>query len=782
MITLFRTRNTHRSFSKLSKITGDSSFEWLRACMKSPLNIKGIGPVMHENLQRLGISRVWDLLIHLPRDIVDRSKGVDWSNVTSGEIVTVQVEVTECKMPSYNRPLVLSCLENGEQPVTVNFFARGSGSGSNPSAMLMARCKAFSKIGSKIVISGKITTTGGKLAFMNPDLCLLVTPENLNRAYEIQPAYALTEGLTRNALSSAIAKAFADVLCIDIIKFRVEYHSKNKEILLNNNSNVVSYGVSKVEPLSDWMRESQRKAHSWPTLAEALQQAHCPGDIYCVQPDHPARQRLAFDELVFSDIRLLLDFAKATNSTNTDTDTNSISLKNKDVVSFEDSKYSFGQVDNAMEGTLTSTLLRCLPFELTSCQHRVIREIHADICDRKRMTRLLQGDVGSGKTLVAIMALLQVVEAGGQGALLAPTELLAKQHLETLEKYSSAMAGEDITSTTANHRRVRPDKEGKGGGSIDTLGDGVIRAPRIRLLTGTVQGAAKTTLLEELCSGKVDILVGTHSLINSEVMRAFPRLGLAVIDEEQRFGVVQKEKFSNTTNVLYVTATPIPRTLRMLDLNSIVISTLNESPPRRRPIRTILLPLGKIHSLIDRLQANINVPEGSKAFWVTPNLEAMQLRKDSSAEERYSILSSKFPNKVDLIHGALSSEEKDQIMSRFVTGHTRLLVATTVVEVGVDVPDASFCIIERAELFGLSQLHQIRGRVGRGDPPPGEVVKECFCVLLYDDSTDDKTKRALEKLSVLQESTDGFKIAEADLVRRGPGDVLGVRQKGLEKL
>ncbi|WP_422343876.1 ATP-dependent DNA helicase RecG [Parasphingorhabdus sp.] len=373
-----------------------------------------------------------------------------------------------------------------------------------------------------------------------------------------------------------------------------------------------------------------------------------------------------------------------------------------------------------------------LPFELTGAQKRCISEIEGDLAQSSPMLRLLQGDVGSGKTLVALMALLSAVEAGYQGAFLAPTEILARQHFEGLQKL--------LTGLPVN----------------------------LAILTGRDKGKIRESTLMGLADGSIDILVGTHAIFQEKVQ--YRKLAMAVIDEQHKFGVSQRlmltEKAKNTPHLLAMTATPIPRTLTLSQYGEMDVSRIDELPPGRQPIETRVIADARLPEVVDGLGRHMAA--GGQAYWVCPLVEGSEKTDVAAAEERAAQLRTRFGDHVGMVHGRMKGPEKDAVMERFQSGDIRLLVATTVIEVGVDVPNASLMIIEAADRFGLAQLHQLRGRVGRGD------VKS-NCLLLRGDTLSE-TARA--RLSLLRETNDGFKIAEEDLRLRGAGELLGTRQSG----
>lgn len=373
-----------------------------------------------------------------------------------------------------------------------------------------------------------------------------------------------------------------------------------------------------------------------------------------------------------------------------------------------------------------------LPFELTGAQKRCISEIEGDLAQSSPMLRLLQGDVGSGKTLVALMALLSAVEAGYQGAFLAPTEILARQHFEGLQKL---LTGLPVS---------------------------------LAILTGRDKGKIRESTLMGLADGSIDILVGTHAIFQEKVQ--YRKLAMAVIDEQHKFGVSQRlmltQKAKNTPHLLAMTATPIPRTLTLSQYGEMDVSRIDELPPGRQPIETRVIADARLPEVVDGLGRHMAA--GGQAYWVCPLVEESEKTDVAAAEERAAQLRTRFGDHVGLVHGRMKGPEKDAVMERFQSGDIRLLVATTVIEVGVDVPNASLMIIEAADRFGLAQLHQLRGRVGRGD------VKS-NCLLLRGDTLSE-TARA--RLSLLRETNDGFKIAEEDLRLRGAGELLGTRQSG----
>jgi len=530
-------------------------------------------------------------------------------------------------------------------------------------------------VGQKRVVSGRFEHFDGHLQMVHPDVIAPVS--QLAQVQKPDAVYPLTAGLT----SKRIAKIVEDAL-------------------------------AKLPKLPEWLLPEMVARYGWPAWKEALNAAHHPeleGELF---PSAPARVRLAYDEMLAHQLHLAL-------------------LRSS-------MAQSHGEViDNA--GELVAQLRKALPFRLTHGQEQVLRDIGHDMASGKRMTRLLQGDVGSGKTVVALLAMLSVVEQGGQAALMVPTEIIAQQHYETL---------------------------------IRLLGPLKLR---VALLTGSVKGKARQTILADLQTGTLPIIVGTHALFQEKV--EFKNLLLAVIDEQHRFGVEQRMALTakgQGPHLLHMTATPIPRSLTMTLYGDMDSSLLTEKPAGRKAITTRLIPLSRYEEIMERLSAAL--ARGEKVYWICPLIEGgvtsdEQLAENdiAAAQTRYTEFKARFGNKVGLVHGRMKHDERDRVMHDFTQGKFRLLVATTVVEVGVDVRDATIMVIEKAERFGLSQLHQLRGRVGRGD-------KASACVLLYSDNV---AGVAQQRLGIMRDSEDGFVIAEADLMLRGGGDVLGTRQSGM---
>ena len=458
--------------------------------------------------------------------------------------------------------------------------------------------------------------------------------------------------------------------------------------------------------LPEWQEAAWLKERGWPDIKTALSRLHRPQEAPDVSAGSPPWQRLAYDELLAGQLALALV------------------------------RQSFKQQPGRSvvgDGRIRARIADALPFALTNSQRQALKEIAQDISAPFRMLRLLQGDVGSGKTVVALMAMAIAVEAGAQAALMAPTEVLARQHAETIAPLA--------------------DRAGL----------------RIGLLTGREKGRPRAELLERLKTGEVDILIGTHALFQADV--EFNDLAFAVIDEQHRFGVHQRLALQTKggkggANLLVMTATPIPRTLLMTHYGDLDVSRLTEKPAGRKPIVTKTIPVDSMERLIDRIR--VQLAEGAQVYWVCPLIESSDKSELAAAEERHAHLAQIFgAAKVGLLHGGMSGSAKDQTMAAFSANHLKILVATTVIEVGVDVPNANIMVIEHAERFGLAQLHQLRGRVGRG-------TRESFCMLLYQAPLGETARQRLE---MMEQTEDGFLIAEKDLELRGGGEVLGAQAK-----
>jgi ATP-dependent DNA helicase RecG len=523
-------------------------------------------------------------------------------------------------------------------------------------------------VGERRIVSGTAAFYDGMLQMVHPDR--VVPEEDAAKLPLIEPVYPLTEGLTLNVVRKAAEGALA-----------------------------------RVPVLPEWQDEAWLRQRHWPDFAAALSALHHPADPSAIAPETPAWSRLAYDELLAGQLALMLVRASQ--------------------------KRLAGRPSRG-DGRLANKITAALPYSLTTSQARAADEINADLVKPERMLRLLQGDVGSGKTVVALLAAATVIEAGRQAAFMAPTEILARQH----------------------HKTVQPLAEAAG--------------LRVAILTGRERGRERAEILARLEAGELDLLIGTHALFQDEV--AFRDLALAIVDEQHRFGVHQRlalARKGEAVDVLVLTATPIPRTLVLTYFGDMDVSQLREKPTGRQPIDTRAVPLGRINDVVAAVGRALE--RGERVYWVCPLVAESELSDLAAAEERYAALRQHFGAAADLVHGKLKGADKDAAMARFAAGETRLLVATTVIEVGVDVPEATVMVIEHAERFGLAQIHQLRGRVGRGR-------ERSTCLLLYRAPLGETAKARIE---ILRQTEDGFRIAEEDLRLRGEGDVLGTRQSGM---
>jgi ATP-dependent DNA helicase RecG len=493
-------------------------------------------------------------------------------------------------------------------------------------------------------------------------------------------------------------KGFADLPLVEPV------YPLTDGLALGNVRRAMDAALQRIPALPEWQDEAWVSRERFPAFADALRHLHRPAAPHDVEPESPAWTRLAYDELLAGQLALALVRAHMRRQAGRGT---------------------------TSEGKLRARVLKALPYALTHSQQKAVEDITADIGKPQRMLRLLQGDVGSGKTVVALCAAATVIEAGRQAALMAPTEILARQHLKTILPLA------------------------------ETAGI------RVAVLTGRERGGERKSVLDGLALGEIDIVVGTHALFQDDV--AFHDLALAIVDEQHRFGVHQRLALAQkgeAVDMLVLTATPIPRTLVLTYFGDMDISELREKPAGRQPIDTRTIPLARLTEVEDAVGRAIEA--SCRAYWVCPLVEESENSDLAAAQERYEELRKRFGNKVDLVHGRMKGSEKDAAMARFASGESQLLVATTVIEVGVDVPEATVMVIEHAERFGLAQIHQLRGRVGRGSG-------KSTCLLLYRTPLGETAKARLE---ILRETEDGFRIAEEDLRLRGEGDVLGTRQSG----
>ena len=518
-------------------------------------------------------------------------------------------------------------------------------------------------------VSGTAKLYDGHLQMVHPDR--VVDAAGFAKLPLIDPVYPLTEGLHPNQLRRAIEAALDRV----------------------------------PKTLPEWQDAEWLNRSAFESFADALRRVHRPETPDDIKPESAAWSRLAYDELLAGQLALAL--LRAHQRTRAGRGT-------------------------AAEGRLRARIVASLPYSLTPSQQQAVTDIVADLAQPARMLRLLQGDVGSGKTVVALLAAAHVIEAGRQAAMMAPTEILARQHFSTIAPLA------------------------------ETAG------LRVAILTGRERGRDRDDILTALAAGDINFIVGTHALFQEDV--AFADLALAVVDEQHRFGVHQRlalARKGNAVDLLVLTATPIPRTLVLTYFGDMDVSSLREKPAGRQKIDTRTIPLERLNEVIEAVARGLN--EGRRVYWVCPLVEESELVDLAAAEERFRELKLRFGGLADLVHGQMRGPDKDRAMARFASGETRLLVATTVIEVGVDVPEASVMVIEHAERFGMAQLHQLRGRIGRG-------TERSTCLLLYKGPLGETAKA---RLAIMRETDDGFRIAEEDLRLRGEGDLLGTRQSGV---
>ncbi|MEL6504578.1 MAG: ATP-dependent DNA helicase RecG [Pseudomonadota bacterium] len=516
-------------------------------------------------------------------------------------------------------------------------------------------------------VSGRLEWFNGRASMVHPDH--IVSPERFAELPLVEPVYPLAAGISLKVLSKGVRTALATL-----------------------------------PDMPQWQDPTILNREQWLGFRESLHLVHNPQDATDLSPESAAWQRLAYDELLAGQLTLAMVRSRM--------------------------KKSAGTAWKG-DGSKRRAILEALPFSLTGAQERSIREILRDMETPERMLRMLQGDVGSGKTAVALMACAAAIEAGGQAALMAPTEILARQH----------------------HATIQPLAEVAG---IRTV-----------VLTGREKGKQREEIYAGLEDGSIDLLIGTHALFQAPV--TFKNFALGIVDEQHRFGVHQRLALAAKgagADILVMTATPIPRTLVLTHFGDMDVSKLDEKPAHRLPIQTNALPLERLDELIARVQQAVQ--RGDKIYWLCPLVEENEELPLTSAEARHKSLAALVGDNVGLVHGRMKPAEKDAAMLDFKEGRTRVLVATTVIEVGVDVPDATIMVIEHAEQFGLAQLHQLRGRVGRGD-------KASTCLLLYKAPLGEVSSA---RLKIMRETEDGFRIAEEDLKLRGEGEILGTRQSG----
>ena len=631
--------------------------------------LSGVGPKLAPLLDRLlgdqgRSARIIDLLFHFPRSGISRELKGSIFEAPLGETVTVGGFVKNHRSGGRSRAPYRVILEDETGDMALVFFHASK-----------AHMEKLLPIGERRYVSGTIELWNGYRQMTHPDRIL--DEQGLKNLPPVEAVYGQTEGVTSRLLGRFMHTA-----------------------------------LQRLPDLPEWQDAEWLRRKNWPGFASALHSIHLPDSASSLSEEallkNPARKRLAYDELLASQLALALARAKMRR------------LKGRSTIG---------------TGHLTREIETALPFSLTTGQQNSIKEIRQDLASEHKMLRLLQGDVGSGKTVVSLLSMITVIETGRQAALMVPTEILARQHYERI---CHMVSGTDIS---------------------------------VGILTGREKIAERRKFLEGIADGSIQLAVGTHALFQENV--TYKDLGLAVVDEQHRFGVHQRLALGakgEATDVLVMTATPIPRTLAMTLFGDMDISILAEKPAGRKPIATRLVAQERIGEVIAALKRAIDA--GDLVYWVCPLVAESETLDLAAAEERFEDLRKYFGDVVGLVHGRMSGNDKDLAMERFIAGETKILVSTTVIEVGVDVAQAAIMVIEHAERFGLAQLHQLRGRIGRGS-------RSSTCLLLYKGPL---SQTARSRLEIMRETEDGFRIAEEDLRLRGEGEVLGARQSGLPGL
>lgn len=620
--------------------------------------LPGVGKRTRALYERVAGPRIRDLLFHLPVGLIDRRYRPTIADAVEGSISTIEVQVVKHEPGRSSKAPYKVLVQDKSSFLTLVFFRARSD-------WLLKQLPE----GETRLISGKIERFRGDAQITHPDY--MVPLEDADSLPLLEPVYGLTTGLSGKSLRKAIQA-----------------------------------GLEGISELPNWMSDDVARKLSVPSFLEALKKAHNPESEADLDPNSDERRRLAYDELLASQLALTIVRQRARRRSG-------IEIKG----------------DDRHQAKIRSAF----GYDLTGDQEQALAEIKSDLASDKAMLRLVQGDVGSGKTIVALLAMAAAVEDGFQAAILAPTEILARQHMATIEPLVG-MAG-----------------------------------LKVALLTGRNKGKARAQILRELHCGEIDILIGTHAIIQDDV--SFSNLGIAVIDEQHRFGVEQRlalgKKAKHAIDLLVMTATPIPRTLTLTAYGDMDVSRIQEKPAGRQPVETVVVSNDRLEQLVGRVGSQLD--EGARLYWVCPLVEESEVSDLAAAESRFKALSQLYGDRVGLVHGRMKSKDKDDVMAAFAAGTIQLLVSTTVIEVGVDVPEATIMIIEHAERFGLAQLHQLRGRVGRGRA-------RSTCILLRAEMISDVAR---DRLKVMRETDDGFKIAEEDLRLRGAGELLGTRQSGM---
>ncbi len=636
--------------------------------------VKGIGPKLQSLLANLLIKRdfhrnivVKDLIFHTPINIITRIKNPDISPNIKDRNVILKLQVEEVEsIPKWNKNIYrIHCTQNAK-PIDIVYF--------NVDHRYI---KSQFQIGKNIAVAGIAERYLDRFQIIHPKY--IMPANDIDKIPESEPVYPLTAGISSKIMHK-----------------------------------IINSCLTQLPEFTEWLDESFKKQNKWLDFKDTISKIHNPKSSADVLLESPYRLRLAYDELLASQLAMALTRRNITKQKG-----NSQTSPNE----------------------LARNFLKVLGFKLTENQKEILKEIFSDMESENRMFRLIQGDVGSGKTVLAILAMIKSVESGYQAAFMAPTEILAKQQYEWL---LSVIEKNDISAYLS-----------------------------VTLLSGSTKENIRKQILPEIESGKINIVIGTHALFQDRVI--FKKLGLIIIDEQHRFGVRQRMQFSDKgqkTDILLMSATPIPRTLSMTLYGDMEISLLKEKPAGRQKIETRMISTNKIEDVISGITRTIE--DDNQVYWVCPLVSKLEeefadeKEKIISVEERFEYLQKKFGSKVGIVHGKMKSEDKNKAIADFLNKKTKILVATTVIEVGVNIPNATIMIIENAEKFGLAQLHQLRGRVGRG-------AKKSNCILLYGNSSGENS---IKRLNVLRETDDGFKIAEEDMALRGIGDLLGTKQSG----
>ncbi|MCX7106123.1 MAG: ATP-dependent DNA helicase RecG [Methylococcales bacterium] len=643
------------------------------SCLSQSVDkLTGIGLQTLNRLEKLGIRTIQDLIFHLPLRYEDRTKVYPIGTLLVGMTVLICGRVEYIDILPRGRKSLVCRISDDTGYITLKFFHFSANQHNRLKPGTLISCFAEVRHG----FSG--------LEMVHPDYQVILNPDVDITQTRLTPVYPLTEGLSQTILRKAVKQA-------------------------------LSVWNSEPNSLIDWIPSMILKRFGYPTLAEAIQTLHAPDDSVSLSAlqngSIPALKRLAFEELLAHHLSLRISRNKT-------------------------KAWQAPVFRLCTDNAISEQFLSALPFKLTGAQQRVIAEIEADCLEQHPMMRLVQGDVGSGKTIVSAYAALLALAAGYQVAVMAPTELLAEQHKRNFSVWFEGFQ------------------------------------TKVVFLTGQIKGNARKDILQSLADGSAGIIIGTHALFQESV--TFHRLGLVIIDEQHRFGVHQRmalrekgQKGNTRPHQLVMTATPIPRTLAMLQYSDLDISIIDELPPGRKPIVTSVIPAERRADVIERINSWIS--KKRQVYWVCTLIEESEVLECEAAEKTAEQLTIALPDvRVALIHGRMKSKDKDVVMQAFKNHQIDLLVATTVIEVGVDVPNAGLMIIENPERLGLSQLHQLRGRVGRGED-------DSYCLLMYQSPLSDTAR---QRLGILRDSNDGFVIAEKDLELRGPGEVMGTRQTG----